>query len=91
MVKTAERMSSQCKLVQPTEGGKRLYVAWIPKEKAMKGRWVRIEGMEGDWQVEEVWGTRPEAFLIENERNYKKQRDASDIDKVPDRIGHMEF
>jgi hypothetical protein len=92
MSKTKERLSSQCRLIQPNgKGSYRFDVAWIPKDKAVVGKWLRIDGKEGNWQVAEVWSTRPEASLIENERNYRKQRDASDIDKVPDRIGHMEY
>jgi hypothetical protein len=92
--KSKERMSCQCKLVQPNgKGSYRFDVAWIPKEKAVVGKWLRIDGREGNWQVAEVWGTRPEAPLVEAQRDFLKQRSVSDIKKVPDRgigRGHME-
>lgn len=92
--KTKQRMSTQCKIRQPTAVGTHKFdVVWIPKDKAIKGKWLRIDGREGNWQVEEVWSTRPEADLIDAERDYLKQRSVSDIKKAPEsRIskGHME-
>ena len=93
MTKTAERMSTQCRIVQPTAGGGyRFDVAWIPKEHAVKGKWLQIDGREGNWQVAEAWSTKAEKWLVDNERNFTKQRSVSDIKRAPNRLskGHMD-
>ncbi len=78
-------MSVQCLFRQPTSTGTHKFdVAWIPKEHAIKGKWIQIDELEGNWQVEEVYSTKPEADLLAGERDHLHQRSVSDIDKVPD-------
>ena len=55
------------------------YVAWIPKKKAVVGKWLRIDGMSGNWRVEEIWATQQTASATERSRDYLRTRDASDV------------
>ena len=58
-------------------------VTWLPTKFARKGKFVKLKSDDGTWQdgweVVEVWGTRPSEEVLEHERDYLKQREASDI------------
>jgi hypothetical protein len=57
-------------------------VAWIPEKFAVKGKYLRIkrgEKWENGWQVTGVYGREAEAHLFEHERDYLRQRVASDV------------
>ena len=78
------RRCAQCLFTQPTDSGPctfKLDVAWIPEEHARVGHWIKIDGKEGDWQVQEVWTKRWEDEVIAGERDYKNQRGESDVPK----------
>jgi len=87
MAKAKQRYFCQCKFTQPSEGpgNHRFDVAWIPKEHAVVGKWIQIDGREGNWKVVEVWSTKTEQDALACERDYKKQRSQSDIERRPDR------
>ena len=54
-------------------------VAWIPEEFARIGKWLRIRG-ENAWQVVRVGENRKsQQYLLEHERDWMYQREASDI------------
>jgi hypothetical protein len=55
------------------------YVAWIPKKKAVVGKWLRIDKMRGNWQVEEVWATKDAAEVNVRSRDHLHTREASDV------------
>ncbi len=55
------------------------HVAWIPKKKAVVGKWLRIDTMQGNWRVEEIWGTKQTATAVERSQDYKNQRGVSDV------------
>mgnify|MGYP001599709348 FL=1 len=76
----------QCALAR----GSTMTVAWIPVEFAVPGRMLDLKGqdrMTGDldkwscgWMVAQVFATRlPEFYVRDHERDYKHQREASDI------------
>lgn len=76
----APEMHMQCKL-------RRLdveQVAWLPLKFARRGHVVQIQTAKGiwedGWEVVETWGSpRSSADVAEHERDYLKQREASDI------------
>ncbi len=72
---------TQCEFRQPTDdnGGYISAVAWIPSEFAKKGKIIRIDGEEGVWLVTQVWATKEESWVIDRERDYKNQREVSDV------------
>ena len=55
------------------------YVAWIPKKKAVVGKWLRIDNLRGNWQVEEVWATKDAAEVNVRSRDHLRTREASDV------------
>lgn len=57
--------------------------AWIPTEFAVVNGVIQIRmedsHWEDNWVVVETYSTREKGFVEEHERDYKKQRRASDI------------
>ncbi len=64
----------QCKLMK----GNTEMTAWIPEKRANKGKYIKILDDDG-WQVMEVGSKMDEKYVIGHERDFDKQRDASDI------------
>ena len=54
------------------------HVAWIPADKAVKGKAVDIEG-HGVWTVKEVWGEGNSDTLIANSNVWKTYMANTDI------------
>lgn len=57
-------------------------VGWIPLEKAVKGKFLKIlleDGWVNGWQVIQVGVPHDATSVEEREMDYKKQRRASDI------------
>ena len=56
--------------------------AWIPQQFAKKGKQLKMK-IDGSWQygwyVADVFATRTEEYVLKNERNYRKQREYSDV------------
>lgn len=65
---------SQCRL----QRGATEQVAWIPSEFAVRGKYVRIKDVDG-WRVVSVGAERPAEYVRERERDFRHQREASDI------------
>lgn len=65
---------TQCRLIR----GRTKQVAWIPTELAVKGKVLEIKGERG-WRVIGVGATVDESYVKEHERDYLKQREASDV------------
>jgi len=61
-----------------TKGRTQAYVAWIPADKAVVGKVIKIDG-SGTWTVEEVWGKTDSDTAIAMSQAYKKHRKATDI------------
>lgn len=75
----APETHTQCKLRRlGTE-----QVTWLPTKFARKGKVVKLKGEDGTWtdgwEVTEVWEVRSSEEVRERERDYLKQREASDI------------
>lgn len=68
---------TQCKLTN-TET-RAFHFAWIPTKFAQKGRVLRIDTMEGRYEVTEAWSSLPAKTVLERERLYLKHRDFTDI------------
>ena len=74
----------QCELTRPT-GVDRLetMVSWIPEKIAKVGNIVRLKDKAGEWtegwKVTAVYDRQPYTPLEAKERDYKRQRKASDI------------
>jgi len=90
MAKTSKKQKArwykQCTFNQPTEQGHRVHTAWIPEKLAVVGKKVyfgkKAEKPEPEllWTVSSVSDGRvSEEYLIEHERDYTTQRQASDI------------
>lgn len=68
----------QCTLKRGTEGDTR----WIPEKFAKVDQYIKVkrDGVEEDgWQVLSVGARRDGQYIMEHERNYLTQREASDI------------
>jgi hypothetical protein len=70
----------QCQLTKDNK--KR--VAWIPSKFALVGKVIKIKDDNGEWNdgwiVERASSNEVcEDYLVEHERDYKHQREASDI------------
>jgi hypothetical protein len=69
-------------MIKGTSNGHKIYVAWIPEKFAIKGKVLKLklnDIFEDGWEVIFV-GSRQEAEIVEeNERDYLKQREISDV------------
>lgn len=69
----------QCQFVR----GNERYTAWIPEEYAKLGRVLKLRHDDGHW--EDGWEVKRRgarmlsSYVEDHERNYLKQREASDI------------
>jgi hypothetical protein len=77
-------MYKQCVLRSPTEQGESVQTAWIPAEFAKEGKQVyfgkKTATPDRLWTV--TGASDPSIsgeYLLEHERDYKTQREASDI------------
>ena len=61
------------------ERGRYEYVAWVPDKKAIVGKWLRFDDMQGNWQVAERWGTRFSDVAQARSHDHTQQRKASDV------------
>lgn len=57
--------------------------SWIPEQFAHVGNYVQLKNADGvwdnGWQIDEVGARAPENQVLENSRDWKHQRKASDI------------
>lgn len=72
-----------CTMRRPASNGTLVEIAWIPEKFAEVGRKI-ILGKKTPgapiWEVSQVSDLRlPESYLLDHERDYKTQRQASDI------------
>jgi hypothetical protein len=69
---------TQCYLIK----GERSQVAWIPSEFAIIEKIIKIK-IDGEWddgwKIIRTYNTRTSEHIKEHERDYLKQRSASDI------------
>jgi hypothetical protein len=69
-------------MIKDISNGHKIYVSWIPEKFAIKGKVLKLklnDIFEDGWKVIFV-GSRQEAEIVEeNERDYLKQREVSDI------------
>ena len=88
MAKNKDELFTQCKLRKPVEkhyGHYYSMTSWIPKVIAKKGNVVKLKERKSDekwsenWEVVEVGSTKPLSYLEEHERDYKHQREFSDV------------
>ena len=76
---TSEETHTQCDLQHAS--GRRM-LSWIPTRFARVGARLRL-GQEPGWEVLSAYNRLPTTYLLEHERDYKIQREASDIDEAP--------
>jgi hypothetical protein len=61
----------------------KLDVAWIPAKFAKVGKYVKIKQEDGSWdngwEITSVGSKRKAEYVESNERDYLKQRKASDV------------
>ena len=74
----------QCVLRSPTEGGEMVQTAWIPANLAKEGKQVYFGKKSAIpdrlWMVTGVSDPAiSEQYLLDHERDYASQREASDI------------
>jgi hypothetical protein len=77
----------QCKLKKLIKGEEgverfRILVTWLPEKKAQIGKWLKLKidgAWENHWLVCETWEKKEARFVEDKERDFKKQREASDI------------
>lgn len=58
--------------------GDRLYVAWIPKRFAVKGKRLAIDGMPGDWVVAALYASLDIKEANERSQDHAHHREFSD-------------
>jgi len=66
----------QCKMRK----GSTEATSWIPEKFAKKGKYLKLKGDNG-WQVISVGTAAEEKSVLARERDFKKTRKASDIDR----------
>lgn len=69
---------TQCQL----EKGNKTEISWIPAKFAQPGKYIKLKadnGWDDGWKVVETYATMDEESLRLKERDYRNQRDASDI------------
>jgi len=58
-------------------------VGWIPESFANKGRILKLQKDDGSWSdgwtVLAIYSTHAESFVLQHERDFVRQRKASDI------------
>ena len=73
----------QCRMTSPTEEGHTEQVAWIPEQFAVEGKQIyfgkKTDNPDRLWTVNEVGTRKSEDYVKAHERDYKTQRNASDI------------
>jgi len=67
-------MYRQCEL----RLGTAIDVAWIPSQFAVKGKFLKVKGVNG-WQVTSIGAILPEDIVLFNERDHTRTRIGSDI------------
>ena len=71
----------QCVMKKPSANGMREHIAWIPKQFAVKGKIIDIDGYGKGWEV--VFDGGDNELSAKNDdamsQMYKKTRRASDI------------
>lgn len=75
---------TQVKLIKKQANNSELQeIVWIPTAFAKLGKYLKIKQDDGSWvdgwQVSERFATKEGKYIKEHERNYLKQREASDI------------
>ena len=84
MSKAKQEFYKQCTFNTPTDGGMTTSIAWIPEDKAVVGKQIYF-GKKSDapdriWTVVSAGDQRfTGEYLQAHERDYKTQREASDI------------
>ena len=70
---------TQCSLAR----GETHEVAWIPSDKAVVGKYVKLQTPDGTWtdgwEVLTVGLRMPSEMVLERQRDFTSQRSASDI------------
>jgi hypothetical protein len=73
----------QCEMRKPVEHGEKVHTAWIPEKYAVKDKYIKIKWEDGKWEdgwrVSYIGGKREAKFAEERSRDYKYQREESDI------------
>ena len=80
----SETYYKHCTYKMPTATGNMMETAWIPESLAVMGKKIYFGKKNKTpvelWEVVSVSDNRlPESYLREHERDYKSQREASDI------------
>ena len=55
------------------------HVGWIPTKFAKIGKLVEIDGIDYLLKVANVYSTKTEEWVLAHERDWKKQREMSDV------------
>jgi hypothetical protein len=68
----------QCELRKEINNGYKTDVAWLPEKYAIIGKYLKINEEDG-WKVIWIGAKQPANVVEEKERDYLRQRKASDI------------
>lgn len=75
-----EEMYHQCGFKKETATGTAHTTAYIPERGAIVGAEVELKSLDGEfWTVVSVGPPVPKSTVIENEKNYRNHRKATDI------------
>ena len=74
---------TQCLLTKYVDSGCIKTVSWIPEKFAIRTKELKLKRDDGSWSnewiVQEVYSSKSEQYVLEHERDWCKQRKASDI------------
>jgi len=74
---------TQCLLSKYIDEGCIKHVAWIPEKFAKYNKVLKLKCDDNSWNdgwiVQEVYNSKDEKYIFEHERDWAKQRKASDI------------
>jgi hypothetical protein len=84
MTKNKNTNHTQCLLQRKIfPGVEVVQTSWIPEGYAVKGKFIKLKDKEGNWEdgweVIEVFDTLPSKYVEERAKDYRTQRQGSDI------------
>jgi len=78
-----KQMFIQCLLTKLTDKGCLKTISWLPEQFAEPRRVLKLKNEDGSWTdgwvVQETYGSNTQEFVLSHERDFAKQRQASDI------------
>ena len=80
---TSDTYYIQCLLIKHVKDGFLRTIIWLPENFAEYEKVLKFKREDGSWSngwvVQETYGRNTKQFVLEHERDFTRQREASDI------------